>query len=757
MQAIAQRNPLIGAGNSYVNVSKRSTGGFVQVGDTLEIRSNYFFGSGYNTANARTLYRIRFYDSIPIKTTMLTGVNDSLRLITNEGLTFRKYTLAGGDDAATYNANPGAGRYQIRINIGSAPTAPSATDYGLLTNNTGASNVVIGTYRPIIFGGTLITTAYRVVVSGNVGDTIILAAPKLVYRKTSSGADTIITGTRYRILINGTQASTLCPNGLGNNLATENGGTFDSGTVQNRPSGPAFPIPSYDYKPLSRTTQTSDGSYAIVNNLSPNGRTNFNARMQPNCTTPTPIPVNDSCGHRMHGGFWDIIGDHTGTNTAQGNPAAVVGTRAGYMLVVNADVVTSEAYRQTVPNLCPDTYYEFSAWLRNVCKRCGIDSTSTQRFTPGVLPNLTFSINGIDIYSTGQLDTTGWQKKGFIFKTGPTADSAVISIRNNAPGGGGNDWAIDDIAIGTCGPSMLMNYRPFVLGCNNGVLVHLADTIRYTYNPNYAWYRWERSTDGGATWGPPPTPTEGQIIPQLINGMWEYITEYPPFLGYASDSGHRYRVVVATSFANLYDESCSFTDGNDVYLRLIYCPGVVDATILQFRGNINRQDLGQLAWYTKDEQFVTAYEIESSADGRYFRKIGRVAARNQSQMNEYVFDDPYPISRARYYRLKIINNSNQYKYSPVVVLSKDMRFEMASIINPFSHQIQTDLVVPKESTVHMRLLDSYGNVVMQESKRMHAGLNQVTYSGLYRLAAGMYIIQFEQDGQRIQRRIVKIP
>ena len=755
--ALGQRNPLLGAGNSYVNLSKRTTGGFVQVGDTLEIRSNYFFGSGYNTANARTLFSIRFYDSIPKHTTMLTGATDSLRLITNEGLTFRRYTRAGGDDAATYNANPGTGRYQIRINIGSNPTAPHATDYGLLSNTTGSSNVVIGTYRPVIFGGTLITTAYRVVVSGNPGDTIVLAAPKLVYRKTSGGADTTITGTRYRILINGAQASTLCPNGLGNNLAAENGGTFDSGTAQNRPSGPAFPIPSYDYKPLSRTTQTSDGSYAIVNNLSPNGRTNANARMQPNCTTPSPIPVNDSCGHRMHGGFWDIIGDHTGTTTAQGNPAAPVGTRAGYMLVVNADVVTSEAYRQTVPNLCPDTYYEFSAWLRNVCRRCGIDSTSVQRFTPGVLPNLTFSINGIDIYSTGQLDTIGWQKKGFIFKTGPSVTSAVISIRNNAPGGGGNDWAIDDIAIGTCGPSMLMNYRPFLLGCNNGVLVQLADTIRYTYNPNYAWYRWERSTDGGTTWGPPPTPTEGQITPQLINGMWEYITEYPPFLAYAADSGHRYRVVVATSFANLYDEACSFTDGNDVYLRLIYCPGVVDATVLQFTGNINRQNRGQLAWYTKNEQFVSAYDIESSADGRYFRKIGRVAGLNQTQMNEYLFEDPNPINRTRYYRLKIINNSNQYKYSPVIVLSKDMRFEFSSIINPFNHQIQTELLIPKETLVHMRLLDSYGNVVLQESKRMHAGLNQLTYSGLYHLAAGMYIIQFEQDGQRIQRRIVKIP
>jgi hypothetical protein len=41
----------------------------------------------------------------------------------------------------------------------------------------------------------------------------------------------------------------------------------------------------------------------------------------------------------------------------------------------NADYVASEVYRQTVTNLCPNTYYEFSAWVRNICPTCGIDSS----------------------------------------------------------------------------------------------------------------------------------------------------------------------------------------------------------------------------------------------------------------------------------------------------------------------------------------------------------------------------------------------
>ena len=80
----------------------------------------------------------------------------------------------------------------------------------------------------------------------------------------------------------------------------------------------------------------------------------------------------------MYGGYWDVDGDHTGTNNAIGNVPPGSATPSGYMLEVNADYVASEVSRQTVTNLCPNTYYEFSAWVRNICNTCGIDSAGPQ-------------------------------------------------------------------------------------------------------------------------------------------------------------------------------------------------------------------------------------------------------------------------------------------------------------------------------------------------------------------------------------------
>src|SRR5690606_32486196 len=212
-------------GNSYVNISKKKTGGTVQPGDTLEIRTNYYFTS--------TIYRARYVDNIPTNTEF---IDDSLRLITNEGLTYKNYTLAAGDDPATYNASPGPGEYNIRINIGRENTATNVTTTNESPPGTGYN--YRSTDIPRVGGGVLITTAFRVRVTGNIGDTITLGAGKFIYRTSTNGTDRTLELTQYKILISNNDP--ICENSVGKNFVAEGGGTFDFGNTQNRSYGPAF-------------------------------------------------------------------------------------------------------------------------------------------------------------------------------------------------------------------------------------------------------------------------------------------------------------------------------------------------------------------------------------------------------------------------------------------------------------------------------------------------------------------------------------
>lgn len=723
-------------GNSYVNISKKTTGGIIQKNDTLEIRNTYYFPTAYNS-----IYTVRFLANLPDYTQLLN--NDSLRIISNEGLTMARYTYTAADDAATYTSTPSAGEYNIRVNIGSSAGAPADNS---VNDTAGAGTVIPGTTIQKL-NGTLVTTAFRVKVTGDPGDTIVLGASKFIYRRGNiSNPDTVINSIRYKILIDSLQ-TLLCPNVRGVNIAAEMGGTFDSGTTQNR-SNLAYPIPGYNYVPLTSSSQTNDGRYCIVNNLSPYGGTLQNPEIKPGCATA--YPGITSCAYRMFNGYWDIIGDHTGTNDSTGNPPAAPGSKGGYMLAVNASYAMSDAYRQQINTLCPNTTYEFTAWIRNVCRKCGEDVNGTQTYTPGVLPNLTFVVDSIDRYSSGTIDTTGWQKKGFTFKTGPSQTSVTIAIRNNAPGGGGNDWVTDDIAIATCYPDIIMNPADTAISCP-GLMSYLSDTVKSIVN-TYVHYCWEKSADG-INWT--NTGTCGTKIPILVNGMWQYTVD-TSFTNTAADSGTYYRVKVATTMDNLTDVNCSVNNSQKLFLKVydLNCKALETNNFIFTAQLVN--DNSFLKWSNSNEKNITAYSIEKSRDGKNFATIATLNAQGSGDYAAYRFQDPSKIAGLTYYRIKIISGNNfKFLYSNIAIVSNTVTFS-ASVPNPFNDIIKMQTTAPEKGLLEAGLFDTWGRLITTKIFNTNKGLNYNFIDGLQRLNAGIYILKLKLNGVSIEHKLVKV-
>lgn len=733
LTAFSQGN--IPYGNSYVNISKKSTGGIIEQNDTLEIRNTYYFPTSYGT-----IYKVRFLSNLPSYTQILS--NDSLRIISNEGATIYSYTYNSLDDAATYLATPPAGEFNIRINIGSGKAAPvdnSSVDI------TGAGTVTPGTTIQRL-GGTLITTAFRVKVTGNPGDTIVLGNSGFLYSRGNAGnPDSTVNSMQYKILIDSIK-TLLFPNVKGVNIAAEMGGTFDSGTTQNR-SSLSYPIPGYNYVPLTPSNQTNDGRYCIVNNLSPYAGTFQNAELQPGCSTP--YPGINSCSYRMFGGFWDIIGDHTGTNDAAGNPPAPVGTEGGYMLAVNASYAMSDAYVQQINTLCPNTTYEFSAWIRNVCRKCGEDVNGAQTYTPGVLPNLTFVVDSIDRYSSGEIDTTGWQKKGFTFRTGPSQTSVIIAIRNNAPGGGGNDWVMDDIGIATCYPDLVMSPKDTATSCT-GLRMYLSDTVKSIEN-TYVNFCWEKSADG-STWI--NTGTCGSKTPTLINGMWQYVVD-TSFINIAADSATYYRLKVATTAANLTDSNCSIDNSQKIFLRIynVDCK-ILEANNLAISAQVVN-DRSVLKWTSSYEKNVTAYTIEKSADGKNFNSIAIVNSKRNNSLTYYTFEDPDKIEELTFYRIKIKpDHSRKFVYSNIASLNNKFTFN-SSVSNPFSEEIKLQTSIPQKGILEASLFDTWGRSVSTKTFIVNKGINNNRIDGLKKISSGFYILQLKLDGKYIESKLIR--
>ncbi len=425
-------------GKSYVNLTKGGSGGTIEPGDILEVRATFVVGgSGVNDFADSCAY----FDVVPANTTYIPG---TLAIRTNEGKVYKTFTDAAGDDAGTIN---GA---NVRINLGFKTAPATAFRRGRITYND----------KPSFFGSTCIMIAtYHVQVTGGYGTQVNLGGGTISYFPNGLSL-TSVTFPLDSVMI--FKNLGICPNSSNNAITSEFGGTFGSGKAKNR--APSSKISNnYTYALFGPNTP-NDYYYNISNNTSTGaaGYTTLN-------TWPIPDPniAGFAYSHRVFG-VWDIIGDHTGAiNPLLGNPAAdTVNSTGGYMAVINSSYKPGITFLDTINNLCPNTYYQYSAWFRNICSRCGCDSNgkgpTSVGYIPtgagdssGVHPNLTFNVNGYDYYTTGDMPYTGqWIRKGFTYLTGPNQTSMIIYVRNNAPGGGGNDWALDDISVATCVPNI---------------------------------------------------------------------------------------------------------------------------------------------------------------------------------------------------------------------------------------------------------------------------------------------------------------
>lgn len=204
---------------------------------------------------------------------------------------------------------------------------------------------------------------------------------------------------------------------------------------------------------------------------------------------------------------WHSVTDHTGGTS---------------FMLVNASFQPGDFFVQTVSELCANTTYEFAAWIMNVLNRPG----------GGIKPNITFKIEtpgGIVLqqFETGDINSTSlpeWKQYGFYFTTPANNASIVLRLTNNAPGGLGNDLALDDITFRPCGEEIAASIQ----GTSDTVNVCEGFTQTYIIQGDVSSayqdpaYQWQLSKDKGKTWKdiPGATTVNYQAQPTTGGNYW---------------------------------------------------------------------------------------------------------------------------------------------------------------------------------------------------------------------------------------------
>jgi trimeric autotransporter adhesin len=735
------QNPFTGAptlffGKSFINITKGTAGGTVETGDELEIRASVVLRP------TSILDSCAFYDNIPAGTSFVPG---SLAVLTNEGKIYKSFTDGANDDEGTIAGTA------VTINMGYSPNDNHASAYrrGRIRNN----------HLPVVFNSCIMLASYRVTVTATTGNIISLGGGNFTYALVTAPT-TVLNQTYNNNNVIVYSNSGLCTNSSGvnvldNGIAGDFTGTFGLGNLMNRVASPNVP-PGYTYTELTGG-RPGDFFYGICNNTSNNALGYSTVNSWPKPEAPAV--------HRIFG-VVDVIGDHTGAaDPFAGNPAADTtnGGTGGYMLFVNASYNLDTAFKYPISGLCPNTYYELSFWVRNLCSRCGVDSAGRGAsgvsvpagYIPtdvgdssGVYPNLSLSIDGINHYTTGNVKYTGgWVKKGFIFRTGPAQTNINFAITNNAPGGGGNDWALDDISVATCTPNLNLTPSGNSQVCFGNQVDLACDVI--SFFDNYIYYQWQVSHDNGTTWT--DTLSMGTGTPVLSGGNYTYSATFPSFIADASQHLRQYRIRVATTPANLAS-GCSFFNSANIIVMVNNCQWVLKTDLLSFIGRLQNNH-GLLNWAVNEVTERTSFEVQKSNDGRNFSTITALSA--SLRVNNYSFLDPEHIADAAYYRI-IIKEAGSQKISNTVLLTNNgIAFEIVSVANPFSDRLLFDVTTPATTTAHIVVTDAYGKTVKQLRQTLQRGVNSVQINDVGNLAGGTYYLQIATPLSVQSKKLIK--
>jgi len=207
------------------------------------------------------------------------------------------------------------------------------------------------------------------------------------------------------------------------------------------------------------------------------------------CPNDGMYTVTNSTSNCFGNSWHTLSQDHTGGGS-------------GYMMLINASYDPGDFYVDTVHGLCANTTYEFAAWIVNVLR----PGSCTGSGLHPIKPNLTFSIETLSgtilqTQKTGDIPedySPTWKQYALSFRTPQGVNDVIVRLSNNAPGGCGNDLALDDITFRACGPQVTAS-----ISGENSLSKDICDynktvyTLKGNISAGYTTpaYQWQTSTD----------------------------------------------------------------------------------------------------------------------------------------------------------------------------------------------------------------------------------------------------------------------
>ena len=185
------------------------------------------------------------------------------------------------------------------------------------------------------------------------------------------------------------------------------------------------------------------------------------------------------------------------------------------------------------------------------------------------------------------------------------------------------------------------------------------------------------------------------------------------------------------------------------FIPRTYAQGQATLHITNFEAQSRNGNVG-LTWKTENEENLRQYEIESSPDGRYYKNLGFIPARNSINGDFYQFENTIDYGDSVFYRLKIVDVNGKWSYTEPLLykVNKTTAFLIyPSVVT--SHMINVFL---EDSFDFIEVINMNGAVLLKQNLSGKTGKISIPISP--DISSGEYVVQLKSDYKTITQKIM---
>jgi hypothetical protein len=268
-----------------------------------------------------------------------------------------------------------------------------------------------------------------------------------------------------------------------------------------------------------------------------------------------------------------------------------------------------------------------------------------------------------------------------------------------------------------------------------------------------AWLDYNGNGLFDAAEGIAPVNVPSAAGPQTFWLIWPSITSTLPVSTYTY-----LRIRITTASYNMTQANATgyYNRGEVEDYRVFVDDFPLTVSLISFDATVTDESDVRLRWSTNEENGFAAYDIQRSNNGADWETIAYVPGTEGTGTKNYQFIDNDPYKGISFYRIKMNNESGQFKYTNIkAVTITDLSESIRIFPNPSHGQATLAIKGDEDGEVaHISIMDTRGVLMHYQKLILTAGANSMDIPVRDSWGSGVYIVQVSTDRKVLTKNLV---